>query len=220
MKGYSDDKVRKVAMHRDCIEMADYDDFIRRSEASNIAADFYRNGRKRSVYHVKDGMLNGPFEEYFPDETVSKRGFYINDMKYGDFEEFYPNHLLRSKYHYFYDILDGDFEECFSTGGISQKGSFWNGKLDGKYVKYRKNGQVELEIDYVDGKKDGEYKEFSIHGLPVVIAHFKEDMLHGRCERYRANGQLGWVENYDYDRLISYSCAGLSWMLQNQNQRS
>ena len=87
-------------------------------------------------------------------------------------------------------------------------------------MKYYKNGQVELEIDYVDDKRDGEYKEFSIHGFPIVIAHFREDRPHGRCERYRANGQLEWVEIYDNGRLVSSSGVGLSWMLQRQNQRS
>ena len=134
-------------------------------------------------------------------------GFIIYNKKY-------------SRYHYFYDILDGDFEECFPTGATFKKGSFWNGKLDGKYMEYYKNSRIALEIDYVDGKRDGEYKEFSILGFPTVIAHFREDKLHGRCERYRANGQLGWVEIYDDGRLISSSGAGLSWMVQRQNQRS
>lgn len=80
-------------------------------------------------------------------------------------------------------------------GVIREMGNALNGKRVGTWTLYGKDPVRPRKIvNYVDGKKNGVYIEMNEAGSIDIIAHFKDNKLHGSWAKYRFGRPLETAE--------------------------
>ena len=113
---------------------------------------------------LKDGLMHGPFEEYYDNGQLWEKGSYSNGEWDGPFEEYYFNGQLWEKGSFSNGERDGPWEYYYDNGRLSWKGSYSNGELHGLYESYYVNGQLSAEGSYSNGERDGPWEYYSENG--------------------------------------------------------
>lgn len=125
---------------------------------------FYKDGKEYGVfleYDSKDrligsytyqaGILNGPFERYFPGTTtVSKKGYYREGLLHGTVYDFYENNQMARESQYLLGKLEGCMREFDEDGTISRIVHYKADKLNGSYEKFS-HGRISWAGIYRNG---------------------------------------------------------------------
>jgi len=104
-------------------------------------------------YDVIDGIKEGDFIIYFPNNNIEMIGKMSNNKNVGKWKYYRPDGTLETLGNYVDDIPSGNWK--------------W----------YYPNGKVVEEGFYIDGKRDGEWKSYDSTGTPIIIRTYKEDKL-------------------------------------------
>jgi antitoxin component YwqK of YwqJK toxin-antitoxin module len=116
-----------------------------------LSTIWYEDGGKLSETTYMNGILNGPYREYHPDNHLKVQGQYLNGFFTG-------------KWLYF------NF-----SGDIVGEGEFVHGT--GKERSFYPDGTVSHEVHYKNNLKDGEEIEYSQKGQVTSIKVFSHDSL-------------------------------------------
>tara|TARA_Y100001936_G_scaffold253082_1_gene315693 strand:+ start:1502 stop:2479 length:978 start_codon:yes stop_codon:yes gene_type:complete len=132
-------------------------------------------GRQVTIETYKDGILNGLFEEYYPNGQLKTKVIYKNGRK------------------------DGLYESYWNNGQEKAKNIYKNGIIkDGTYKWFWKNSQLHLVRTYKNGKLEGLYKAFYKHGQLRNTGEYSNNYKNGIFESYWFNGQLRGKEIFRY----------------------
>lgn len=102
-------------------------------------------------YTYQAGVLQGPFEEYFPGTTtVSRKGYYQNGLLSGTVYEFYKNSQVARESQYLLGQLNGCQREFSEDGEILRIAHYKADKLNGTYEKFT-NGRLSWAGVYRNG---------------------------------------------------------------------
>jgi len=133
---------------------------------------FYTTGRPKAWYHYKEGLKNGPFEEY------SVHGYTTIS---GSFKE---------------GLKDSMWSFWYYTGALEKTSVYSNGFLNGPYKYYYDNGKTNVEGQYLDGKKDGTWTWYTNKGTKDMEGPFKNDLQDGKWTYWHPTGELSYTAEY------------------------
>jgi antitoxin component YwqK of YwqJK toxin-antitoxin module len=148
---------------------------------------------------IKDGpseeeIKDGPFEEFYPNERLKLRGFYLNGKRDGDWEFFdeYEGGDLLVTGKYKDGIKEGIWKEYHrSDKGLHFQESYMDGKiLDGSWESYHYNGKIKSKGYYYKGKKHGLWESFDENGTLKISGSFKNGSRDGVFNQYYPHGSL------------------------------
>jgi antitoxin component YwqK of YwqJK toxin-antitoxin module len=148
---------------------------------------------------VKDGPNDGPFEDFYPNERLKLRGFYLNGKRDGDWEFFDERGDLLVTGEYKNGKKEGIWKEYHDDGKeLHFQESYMDGKiLDGSWESYHDNGKIKPKGYYYKGKKHGLWESFDENGTLDISGSFKNGSRDGFFQRYY-NGKV-------FERYLFYS---------------
>lgn len=104
-------------------------------------------------YEVKDGIKNGEFIIYHPNEKVQMAGNIVNNKNEGVWKYYYKN------------------------GGLESEGCFNNDTVDGFWKWYNPQGIIIQEGLFKKGAKEGDWKMFDSLGKLKIIYKYDNDEI-------------------------------------------
>ncbi|MNU56010.1 MORN repeat variant [compost metagenome] len=137
---------------------------------------FFDTGMEKEWYNYKNGLKNGPFEEF------SIYGYMLINGKFQEGQK-------DSTWNYFY-----------YTGAIEKTTNYVNGRLEGAYKYYYDNKQVNVEGAYKDGEKTGLWTWYTKKGTKDQEGSFDLGKQHGKWTYYYPTGQVSYNAEYDHDK--------------------
>ncbi|MES2798381.1 MAG: hypothetical protein V4638_00065 [Bacteroidota bacterium] len=133
---------------------------------------YFSTGRVKEWYNFKDGLKNGPFEEF----SIYGYQLLTGSFKNGEKDSTWT-------YHYY-------------TGDIEKISTYAAGKLNGPYKYFYDTGVLNVEGSYKDGKKEGEWTWYTNQGQRDQQGGFKDDLQHGLWTYWFPNGQVSYTAHY------------------------
>lgn len=133
---------------------------------------FYSTGGLKEWYHYKDGVKDGPFEEWSIYGYKTLSGAFINGEKEGE---------------WFY---------AFYSGKTDKITNYKNGKLDGPYKNYYEDGTLYAEGFYSEGKKSGKWVWYTSKGTRDMQGSFKNDLQDGDWTYWFSTGETSYTAKY------------------------
>lgn len=131
---------------------------------------FHPNKKVATKTALKNGLMDGKYEEFTPRGKTVVEGRYLRGKKHG---------LWREQ----------------TEAGVPTLEQHWKrGKLDGAWKKLV-DGKVAVEATYKDGLADGPYTEYR-DGKPALVGQFAADKRTGTWISYDADGAVTWTGTY------------------------
>jgi antitoxin component YwqK of YwqJK toxin-antitoxin module len=137
--------------------------------------EYYEIGNGQAIKKTaeyKDGMLNGPYLEYYSNGNVKTDAHYIKGELNGIRKHFYENGKTKAEETYKDGQRNGIYKYYYKDGKVETEYMFANGIKQGIYNKNFKDGKAEIRYNYKDGKQQGENKEYYNNGQIKFIAFF------------------------------------------------
>jgi uncharacterized protein len=137
---------------------------------------FYDTGMEKEWYNYKNGIKNGPFEEF------SIYGYLLIN---GNFQ----NGEKDSTWNFFY-----------YTGKKEKISNFLNGKLHGDYKYFYDNEQVNVEGHYKNGEKSDLWTWYTKKGTKDMEGYFDKGQQDGNWSFWYETGELRNTGKYNHDK--------------------
>jgi antitoxin component YwqK of YwqJK toxin-antitoxin module len=152
--------------------------------------DYFFNGKKQGDGTLKDGVLEGRRNVYYPNGNLSHFTHYVNGVETGESKEYFMNGTLHQEGNFVNGKDDGLWKEWYSTGKLKRQTSFKLGEVigatkeDDKFHKYLSNGiKMFKEENYQGAIKSYEkaieinpnYSDAYFHRGTAYLYNFKFD---------------------------------------------
>lgn len=104
-------------------------------------------GRKQGLWVYYGDSLNG-----YPEDSIVKKGLYINDQKIGVWTKYHPNGvvLLKGEYYNNRSVGFGYYNKYNSAGILIEKGTLGHHRYHGEQFKYYDSGTLMMKIVHPD----------------------------------------------------------------------
>lgn len=209
--------------------------FYKGRKFSDIATEKYGNGQLMYKIEFKDGLANGPVEEYYLNGknkiiTTFQKGHVINVFK-----EYYENGNLNTLMSVNSNGLkEGTETDYYEDGSKWVISSYKDGLKNGSEIEYFQNGKVNQIINFKEGEREGVVKKWYENGNFEAQSMFSKDKQNGVFleifkDSTRARGTYkddvidGVVEFYDKDDRLTgktYYVKGKQVSSSNSSYRS
>ncbi|WP_447637309.1 tetratricopeptide repeat protein [Flavobacterium microcysteis] len=144
----------------------------------------YEHGGLSNLYHYKSGKLNGPHKSFYPNGSVSKENFYVDDKLYKS-TRYWQNGNAKTVTWYVEDTpvkmetyssegkkqneinyvnKNEKMTTTFYGGGEIHEYTLKNGEFEGRYVIKDKNGRIINDNNYTSGIRNGKQLSYSPTG--------------------------------------------------------
>lgn len=133
---------------------------------------YFNTGRVKEWYNYKNGLKNGPFEEF------SIYGYTALNGSFKDGEK------------------DSTWNFFYYTGDLEKTTNYRNGQLEGPYKYYYDNGKVNVEGQYLAGKKDGVWTWYTNQGNKDMEGTFKNDLQDGQWVYWYPTGEISYTAHF------------------------
>lgn len=150
---------------------------------------FYTTGSLKEWYHYKDGIKNGPFEEWSIYGYKLLSGSFVDGQKDGEwFFAFYSGKTDKIS-HYKNGKLDGPYKNYYEDGQLYAEGNYTDGKKSGTWTWYTSAGTRDMQGTFVDDKQDGDWTYWYSSGEVSYTAHYTAGLKTGMWSYYYKNGK-------------------------------
>lgn len=160
----------------------------------------------------KDGIMNGPYVEYFSNGRVYMVGNKIDHVWDGELKYFYPSSDLKSISNYKNGIKVGKEITYYPEGTVESDVNFVHGRKEGVALAYYSNGELLSSITYVRGVPDGPYKTFYKNGDLQSMGEYNGEQMgmtqKGESFVYYPGNQLMTYVNRNTGESIEYRSDG------------
>ena len=95
-------------------------------------------------YEVVNGIKEGDFVIYFPNDKVQITGKMKNNKNNGLWKYFYPDGSLQTSGFYNQDIPDSVWKWYYNNGKVSEEGKYNNGGREGEWKSYDSTGSLSI----------------------------------------------------------------------------
>jgi antitoxin component YwqK of YwqJK toxin-antitoxin module len=112
----------------------------------------------------KDGILNGPFAEYFSNGLPYLVGNYKRGRWEGELIYYYPDFKPRSVYNMVNDKKNGKQFTYYGEGTVESEIDFVDGDRHGESLVYYTNGNLKLKEYYINNRRNGPYEKYDEDG--------------------------------------------------------
>lgn len=103
----------------------------------------YTNGKKSTVMHYKDGMIDGPFMSFDEQGNLIREVVYVAGKMEGECSVYYPDGTLMEHSTYKNGQLDGEVQKYYPSGVVREISTFENGEPIGYIDVYDMNGDLQ-----------------------------------------------------------------------------
>ncbi|HQI41495.1 MAG: hypothetical protein B6D44_07940 [Ignavibacteriales bacterium UTCHB2] len=103
-------------------------------------------------YDVVNGIKEGDFIIYFPNQHVEMIGKMSNNLNVGEWKYYRPDGSLETVGNYVNDIPSGNWTWYYPNGKIVEEGVYKDGKRDGKWISYDSTGAQSIIRTYKEDK--------------------------------------------------------------------
>ena len=154
--------------------------------------------------YYKDGIKEGEWVYYSPDNKVIKRGYYKNGYKSGEWIYYSKSEVELYKVNY--SLLGNSPEDYFKNEIITSKNITYlknsDKKISGLVYSMFPSGKVENVTSYKDGVKEGIDIYFYENGIIRSRCNYKGGKLNGKREFMYSNGNNRAIEKYEYGKKV------------------
>ncbi len=155
-----------------------------------VFEEFYPEGSTKKVVNYQNGMLHGDFFEFSKEGEVLLSGSYFQGEKSGDWFVYRSDGSLKSEYSYQNNVLNGFSIAYYPSGQVSERIPFEMGEINGVYESFFPDGNPKQRVVFVDGQEQGEFTKFHSDGKLAILANFSKGILEGVWEDYDDQGRL------------------------------
>ena len=124
----------------------------------------YENGQVKNKGIVKDGTLEGIYNEWFENGQKKIEIDYKNGKYNGKTTVWYNDGQKEKQENYKDGEPSGKQTAWYENGQKAAELNYKDEKLFGKQTNWFDNGQIEIEVNYKDGKRDGRVTKWYKHG--------------------------------------------------------
>lgn len=155
-----------------------------------VFEEFYPDGATKKVVNYQKGMLHGEFFEFNEGGEILLSGAYFEGEKSGDWYVYRSDGSLKSEYSYQNNVLDGLSTAYYPSGQVAERIPFKMGEINGVYESFFPDGNPKQRVSFVDGQEEGEFTQFHMDGKLAIRANFSKGVLVGDWEDYDDQGRL------------------------------
>ena len=155
-----------------------------------IFEEFYPEGTTKKVVNYQKGMLHGDFFEFTKEGELLLSGAYFQGEKIGDWFVYRSDGSLKSEYSYQDNLLNGTSISYYGSGQVAERIPFKMGEINGVYESFFPDGRPHQRVAFVDGREQGEFTQFHADGTLAIVANFSKGILDGVWEEYDDQGRL------------------------------
>jgi antitoxin component YwqK of YwqJK toxin-antitoxin module len=160
-------------------------------------ADFWTNGQKKTVGKYRAGKKEGDWESYYNQFTLSSKGAYKNDVKEGTWYGFWENGALKSQSLFAAGKETGTTKEWSAKGEPTAENSCFEANPRGNYVSYYANKTPKEQYECRSGIPYGNYRKQDPDGAVMERGVFD---IQGRkdsvWETFHPNGKPASIKRY------------------------
>lgn len=162
----------------------------------NLNGKGYKNDLSSYNIQVKEGKLNGVYEEFYESKLILKTN-YKSGERLGLYEEYYTSGQLKVQTTLDNNKYIGLLKEYHENGQLEWKGYFNKDNIrEGLFEQYYENGKLRSKINYINNEKSGLSEEYYANGQLALKTNYINDERFGLHEEYYENGQLKLKTNY------------------------
>ena len=165
--------------------------------------------------NLKNGTLDGQYNEYYSNGNMFTSGKYNNGKKEGLWKIYTESGLLWKSYEFKNDELNGQYISYYASAGTKEiVGNYKNNKLDGSWNEYYSNGNRRKSGEYLNGEKTGVFTEWFSNGVKKSVINYTNDEVNGKMTVYYENGtpfyeadingREGNVKGYNQNGTVSF----------------
>mgnify|MGYP003492890280 CR=1 FL=1 len=103
-------------------------------------------------YEVVNGIREGDFIIYFPNDKKQMEGKMKNNKNNGLWKYYYPDGSLQTSGFYNQDVPDSIWVWYYNNGKVSEEGEYKNGVRDGEWKSYDSIGRLGIVRFYKNDK--------------------------------------------------------------------
>lgn len=172
------------------LEVPQYQLEFRENLLDGVFEEFYPEGTIKKVVNYQKGVLHGEFFEFSKEGEVLLSGAYFEGEKSGDWFVYRSDGSLKSEYRYLNNVLDGLSVAYYASGQVSERIPFEMGEINGVYESFYPEGSPKQRVTFVDGQEQGEFTQYHADGKLAILANFSKGVLEGIWEDYDDQGRL------------------------------
>ncbi len=140
---------------------------------------------------LRNGIIDGKYEEYYNNGSMFTSGNYVNGKKEGKWQIYTESGKLWKSYEYKNDELNGKYISYYTDSGIeAEKGIYVDGLLNGEWIENYSSGNRKLSGTYENGKRKGTFTEWYTSGVKKSSMDYNNNELNGKVLVYYESGRL------------------------------
>jgi antitoxin component YwqK of YwqJK toxin-antitoxin module len=155
-----------------------------------VFEEFYPEGTAKKVVNYQKGLLHGDFFEFSKEGELLLSGTYFQGEKSGDWYVYRSDGSLKSEYTYQNNVLNGFSIAYYASGQVAERIPFQMGEINGIYESFFPDGSPKQRVAFVEGQEQGEFTQFHADGKLAIVANFSKGILEGIWEDYDDQGRL------------------------------
>jgi antitoxin component YwqK of YwqJK toxin-antitoxin module len=103
-------------------------------------------------YEVVNGIREGDFITYFPNDTIQMKGKMKKNKNTGEWKYFYPDGSIETSGFFEDDLPTGQWTWYSKRGRVLEEGNYLNGNREGEWYNYDTTGRLDIVRVYKDNK--------------------------------------------------------------------
>jgi len=125
---------------------------------------FREDGSLESMEFYANGVINGPYAEYYPNGQASLISAFLNGKQHGVSKSYYENGTLKEEVTHKDGVKTGKMTQYFPNGKASLIAMFANDEPSGAYTDFYENGNKKREGKLDKGNMVGTWKHYYENG--------------------------------------------------------
>lgn len=185
--------------------------------ADGVVLDYHSDGWLRYEATYENGLLKGPWTEYYDNGQVKATGqadgysLIHLPVRVGLWREYNREGVLTFEGTYEHDLLVGRAMQFYDNGQPRFEAYFEDGNVVGPWTAFHDNGRVWLKGEAKGGQygintfepvRTGYWQEYNRDGTLVFEGTYVDGLLEGRAVRYYDSGQPWYVAHFRDGQLM------------------
>ena len=158
-------------------------------EGNGELVSYFTTGQVKEWYNYKNGLKDGPFEEFSIYGYTVLKGNFEEGLKSGKWEYAYYTGDIEKISNYKKGVLEGPYEYFYDNGKTNVKGQYKEGKKHGEWTWYTNQGNRDMQGGFKNDLQEGDWTYWYPSGEVSYTAKFKEGLKTGQWTYFYKNGK-------------------------------
>ena len=180
---------------------------FKNGERDGLTEQFYNDtGKIRISGNYKNGILDGEYKVYYPNEKLQAETYYVNGELNGAYIGYYENGNIKLTGNYKENLPDGEWKFYLEKGNLQSIVNYKVGELNGLKEEYYENGNLWTRKEFKNSIQEGVHEVYYEDGTPKLKAKIKDGYI---VEEQRFNRD-GTVYGEQDERVVINESIGES----------